>query len=179
MVTKPSVAEAYTHGASGMAQLRARDTPCAAGPVGPASGGGAGRATCAPGVAATATASDASTTIAAATANDTWMPDCPAHANPPPANGPMAKPAVSTAPAVPAPAGPLRSDAHAVPELMARPTPTPTTRRPTSSAPVCWDSSIATVPATVAAAPASAIGRRPNASDARPPISNPGSSPSA
>ncbi len=47
--------------------------------------------------------------MAAAIANDTRIPDCPAEAIRPEANGPMAKPAVSTAPAMAAPAGPLRS----------------------------------------------------------------------
>jgi hypothetical protein len=107
------------------------------------------------------------------------MPDRPAHTMNPPANGPRAKPAVSTAPAVAAPAGPLRSDAHAVPELMARPTPIPTISRPSSRAPVCWDSSITAVPTSAAAEPVSATGRRPSASDTRPPTSKPGRSPTA
>ena len=38
-----------------------------------------------------------------------------------------ANPVISTAPAVAAPAGPRRSEAHAVPDVIARPTPTPAT----------------------------------------------------
>lgn len=118
-------------------------------------------------------------TMPAATPKDSRTPDSPAQAMRPPANGPMANPAVSTAPAVAAPAAPRRSDAHAVQELTARPTPTPTISRPANRTPVSWETSIAAVPASVAAAPASASGRRPIASETRPPTSSPGSKPTA
>ncbi len=119
------------------------------------------------------------TTKTAASANETSTPESPVPAISPPANGPMANPVISTAPAVAAPAGPRRSDAHAVPDVIARPTPAPTTRRPTNNTSGCWDSSIATVPITAVAEPVNATAWRPNASEARPPISRPGSNPTA
>ena len=60
--------------------------------------------------------------------------------------------------AVAAPAGPFRSDAHAVQELINRPTPIPTINRPTSNTSGCWETSIAKVPAMVVVEPASATG---------------------
>src|SRR5271166_1053628 len=178
IVMKASVADAYTHGASGIAQLNASATPRRAGVEcsGPrAVSGTITAARCA----ATTAATVANTTMAAATANDTRIPGCPAEAIRPEANGPIAKPAVKTAPAMAAPAGPLRSEAHAVQELMAKPTPTPTITRPTSNTAESCESSIATVPARAVADPAHATDGRPNASDARPPMSSPGSSPTA
>ena len=96
--------------------------------------------------------------MAAAIANDTRIPDCPAEASRPETNGPMAKPADKMAPALAAPDGPLRSDAHAVQELIAKPTPTPTITRPTNNTAESSDSSIATVPSKAAAEPTHATG---------------------
>src|ERR1700761_3850912 len=178
IVMNPSVAEANTQGANGMAQLKARLLDgLDVGAVG-ALHVAAGTDSVVPRAAAYVIAI-ATTTRAAATANDTWTPKSPAPAIKPPANGPMANPAISTAPAVAAPAGPLKSEAHAVPEVIARPTPTPTIKRPASNTSVCCESSIVTVPTRVVVEPASATDWRPSASDARPPMSRPGSSPTA
>jgi hypothetical protein len=178
IVMNASVAEANTHGASGIAQLNARALPWRAGIDCSGSRAVAGAVTAARCAARTATIV-ATTTMAAAIPNDTEMPGCPAEAMTPEVNGPMAKPAVKTAPATAAPAGPFRSEAHAVHELMARPTPIPTIKRPTSNTAECCESSIATVPNRAVVDPAHATDWRPSASDTRPPMSRPGSSPTA
>lgn len=107
------------------------------------------------------------------------MPGLPATAIAPAANGPTAKPAINTAPAVAAPSGPLRSEAHAVQELIARPTPKPTMNRPANNTSAFCETSMAPVPASAVAEPAQATGRRPSASDDRPPSNRPGSRPTA
>ena len=129
IVMNPSVAEANTQGAIGSAQLNARVLERLDAAAVGASPVATGADSVVPRAAASVTVI-AATTSAAATANDTSTPKSPAPAINPPANGPMANPAISTAPAVAAPAGPLRSEAHAVPEVIARPTPTPTIKRP-------------------------------------------------
>jgi len=178
MVTNPSVAEAKTHGASGMAQLNARALPCRGGVDSSKSCAEAGTGTT---VRRTATTvmTIATTTMAPATTKETPTPDSPAPTIRPAANGPMAKPVLNTAPAAAAPAGPFRSEAHAVPDVIARPTPTPTMNRPTSNTSACCESSIAVVPTKHVVEPANATAWRPSASEARPPMSNPGSNPTA
>jgi uncharacterized membrane-anchored protein len=178
IVMNPSVAEANTHGASGIAQLNARAVPCPAGVDGSQTCSVA-RAVAPVRPATTTATAIAATPMAAAIPNDNRMPAGPAPAINAPANGPIAKPAINTAPAAAAPAGPLRSEAHAVHELMDSPTPSPTTSRPSSRTSYCCEHSMARVPTTAVADPASATDRRPNASEARPPTSRPGSSPSA
>src|ERR1700730_10965059 len=178
IVMNPSVAEANTHGANGKAQLNARVLESLDVVAVSASRGATVANSVVPRAAASVTAI-ATTTRAAATANDIWTPKSPAPAINPPASGPMANPAISTAPAVAAPAGPFRSEAQAVPEVIARPTPTPTIKRPASKTPGCWESSIATVPTTAVAEPANATALRPSTSEARPPMSRPGNSPTA
>src|SRR5271155_818812 len=86
------------------------------------------------------------------------MPGSPAVAIAPEANGPTAKPTVKTAPAVAAPAGPFRSEAQAVHELIAKPAPTPIIKRPANNMPECCERSIATVPNRTIADPAHATG---------------------
>ena len=155
IATNASVAEANTHGASGRAQLNAQALP-RRGSIGCSRSRRTAGAVTLVRRAATTARSVAATTRAAATPNDTAMPGCPAEAIAPEANGPMAKPAVKTAPPTAAPAGPFRSEAHAVQELIARPTPSPRIKRPTSNTAECCESSIATVPTSAVADPAQA-----------------------
>src|ERR1700722_4482693 len=178
IVMNPSVAEAKTQGANGMSQLKARLLDGLDFWAVSASRFAAGTGSAVPRAAANVIAI-ATTTRAAATANNTWTPNSPVPAINPPANGPMANPAMSTAPAVAAPAGPLRSEAHAVPEVIARPTPTPPIKRPAGKTSGYGETSIATVPTTAVAAPDNATALRPRASEARPPMSRPGSRPTA
>ena len=103
----------------------------------------------------------AAATRPAATAKDNRMPNRPAEAITPEANGPTAKPTIKTAPAMAAPAGPRRSEAHAVQELTARPTPIPTISRPTSNTSACCDTSIAIVPTNAVVDPDQRDGRTP------------------
>src|SRR5207302_1978882 len=98
----PNVAEANTHGASGMAQLSAHAVPCRASDDGSQPCAVAGAVAPVRRTATTVMAI-ASTTMAAASPNDTRTPGCPARAITPAANGPMAKPTSNTAPAVAAP----------------------------------------------------------------------------
>src|SRR6202035_4533292 len=177
-VMNPSVSEANTQGPNGIAQLKARVLESLDVVAVSASLAATGADSAVPRAAANVTAI-ATTTRAAATANDAWTPKPPVPAITPPASGPMANPAISTAPAVAAPAGPFRSDAHAVPEVIARPTPTPTIKRPASKTPGCWESTAAPAPPTAVAEPANATALRPSASEARPPTSRPGNRPTA
>src|ERR1700712_3089885 len=102
IVTNAMEAEANTHGARGMAQLNACHVPW------PTDGSGTGVGF-GPGTVARCDAKRpaiAAATRTAATAKDNRMPNRPAEAITPEANGPTAKPTIKTAPAIAAPAGP-------------------------------------------------------------------------
>ena len=156
---EPTVAntEENTHGASGIAQLNARVHPwrADANRCGPRAGVDTVTATRFTAMAMTTVAT---TTTAAAIPNDTQRPGSPAEAIAPERTGPTAKPAVKTAPATAAPTGPCRSEAYAVQALIARPTPSPTIKRPTSDTAESCESSIATVPTRAVAEPAQTTG---------------------
>src|ERR1700733_6562199 len=89
IVMNPSVAEANTQGANGMAQLKARLLDGLDVVAVSASRVAAGTDSAVPRPAAYMIAI-ATTTKAAATANDAWTPKSPAPEINPPANGPMA-----------------------------------------------------------------------------------------
>src|SRR5271165_7669740 len=161
MVTKPSVPEANTQGASGMAQLNARAALSRADVEGAELRSLADVVT-AVRCAVTTAITIASRRMVAASPNDTRTPGGPAEAITPAAKGPTAKPAINTAPAVAAPAGPFRSEAHAVQALIARPTPAPRMKRPASNASECCESSITSVPAKAIVEPDHATAWRPS-----------------
>ena len=93
--------------------------------------------------------------------------------------GPVAKPEVSTMPAMVTPPAPRSLPAQAVPALTARPTPRPTMKRPTIRPAAPCHNSRLRLPSAATTPPVSTTGRAPMRSATMPPNSRHGTSPSA
>src|SRR5699024_2769751 len=97
----------------------------------------------------------------------------------PEATGPTAKPKLSAMPAHTAPWAPRKALAHAVPTLIVRPTPSPTTKRPINKPPVVCHAKSIEFPNVANNDPNSIMGRLLNRSASKPPSSRHGNRPTA